>query len=119
MELLYLSNDHRLSLEGLFAVDFGGATTHPDTSELGDYVNDATVTVTLYKGETGNTVAGETWPLSLSYVSASNGDYEAVLSDGLALREGRIYVAVVTVDATTEGVQAEFRLELIGAERTV
>jgi hypothetical protein len=104
-ELIYLSNDHRLSLEGLFAVDFAGSATHPDSGKAGDYVNDATVTVTLYKDETGNEVSGETWPLSMSYVTSSNGDYEATLSDLLSLREGRSYVAVVTVDNRIGGRQ--------------
>jgi len=61
------------------------------------YINDATVTVTV-KDAAGTAVSGETWPLAMSYVAASNGDYRAVLVNGLALLAGRKYVAHIDAD---------------------
>ena len=44
------------------------------------FVNDATCTVTLYNNA-GTEVSGETWPLSMGYVAASDGIYRAIITD--------------------------------------
>jgi hypothetical protein len=44
------------------------------------YINNATCSVTLYD-QSGTEVTGETWPLTMSYVAASNGDYRATITD--------------------------------------
>jgi hypothetical protein len=64
----------------------------------GAYVNDATVTVVV-KDSTGNNVSGETWPLSMIYVSGSEGNYRGILSNSLSFSSGRNYTAEISVDA--------------------
>ena len=44
------------------------------------YLNSATCTVTLYD-VAGNEVTGETWPLTLNYVTDSDGDYRGTITD--------------------------------------
>lgn len=114
---IYLSNDHRLTLDGLFAAIYGGSVQHPTATDEqgnaleGEWVNDATVAVTITDRD-GAQVSGETWPLTLAYVTASNGRYQAVLDDGLSLSEKCPYFAAVTVDDTTNNLQAQIRLKL-------
>jgi hypothetical protein len=61
------------------------------------YINDATVTVTLLDSS-GSEVAGETWPLTMGYVAASNGKYRATLADTLSLSPNKRYQAKVVAD---------------------
>ena len=80
---IYLSNDHLLELRGLknIAAD--------------EYIDDATVTVTLVDEE-GVEVAGQSWPLTLSYVPGSDGIYRGTLEDALDLTENLEYTAKIT-----------------------
>jgi len=66
MANIYLSNDNLLSIEGL------------KNSSSGSYLNDATVTATL-KDSGGTTVTGQTFPVTLSYIAQTNGNYQATL----------------------------------------
>lgn len=61
------------------------------------YLNSKTVQVTLYR-EDGSTPANVTWPLTLSYVAASNGDYRGTVVYTVGLRPGDRGRAVVTFD---------------------
>ncbi len=81
----YLDSDNVITVSGL-------QNTIDDT-----YENTATVQVTLQDAN-GNEVAGDTWPLTMNYVSASNGIYRATLLDTLSVVEGN-YVAVITANA--------------------
>lgn len=83
--IYYSGNDHLLDIVGL------------QNEAAGVYLNSATVTVTV-KDSTGVEIAGETWPLSASYVSGSNGDYRATLADTLTVVAGARYVAEVDAD---------------------
>lgn len=82
---LYIGNDNVITLSGL------------QDSIDDSYKNAASVTVTLVDSE-GTEVAGETWPLSMAYVAASNGEYRATLADTLTLEAGE-YIAQVSADA--------------------
>ena len=88
---LYLDNDNTLTLRGLQDID--GREADPET-----YLNGATVTVTLYEADGTTEVAGETWPLTMTNVPLSDGDYRAILSDAITLAEGREYIARVNAD---------------------
>ena len=81
----YLNSDNVITLDGLY-----------DNVGLA-YENTATVNVTL-TDINGTEVSGETWPLLMNYVSASNGKYRATLTDSLTLSEGT-YTATITADA--------------------
>ena len=62
------------------------------------YINDAAVNVTV-KTTAGANVSGQTWPLLLTYVPGSSGDYRGVLSENLAFAANTTYVAVVHANA--------------------
>ena len=62
------------------------------------YINDATVTVTL-KDEAGTEVTGQTWPLTLTYVPSSNGDYRGIISEDCEFTEGEPYYAIIEANA--------------------
>lgn len=80
----YLNSDNVLTLSGLI------------DSITSSYQNTATVEVTL-TDINGNEVTGETWPLTMNYVSASNGVYRATLVDTLSVSAGE-YTATVTAN---------------------
>ena len=86
-KVAYVLSDNEIMLDGLALSD-------------GTYQNDATVTVTLYDSA-GVEVTGESWPLSMAYVSASDGDYKATLADTLGVTENKKYRAVVTAVASS------------------
>ncbi len=68
-------------------------------SNLGSYVNDATVTFVL-KDSGGNFVGSGSG--NCSYVTDTNGVYEGVLEDGVALTEGGVYYLEVTATASSD-----------------
>lgn len=71
-----------------------------DKASGGGYENSATVQVTLYsEKEMSTEVAGQSWPASLAYIVASDGDYEGYLEDDLAVVEGQDYWAKLVADA--------------------
>lgn len=85
LEYLPIGNDVVLTVTGLL---------DPLTDE---YFNGATVNVTV-KDLSGTNVSGQTWPLALNYIVASDGDYEGVLEDGMVLTDGRYYEIAVTTN---------------------
>jgi len=104
MSNLYLSNDNLLSVENL------------KNAATGVYVNDATVTATL-KNSNGVNVTGQSWPLTLAFVSSSNGVYRGTLEDGLSLAEGEVYTAEITADAGSDQI-ASWSIKLTANKRT-
>ena len=62
------------------------------------FLNSATLTVTMVDGD-GTEVVGQAWPLTLLYISASDGIYRGTLVDTLTLVPGRDYKAKLTVNA--------------------
>jgi hypothetical protein len=90
MEIIWYSNDNIIEVTGV-------------KNKVSDtYINNASVTVTLIDYATGAQVSGETWPLALSNVPLSNGDYRATLVDSLSLSTIKRYLAKVTVDGGTD-----------------
>ncbi len=84
--IIYIDNDNLIELIGLKDI------------ALDTYVNDAAVAITL-TDSAGDSVVGQSWPVTLNYVAGSDGDYRATLEDGLTLSVGGKYTAVVTADA--------------------
>lgn len=60
----------------------------------GAYVNTASVKLTV-KYADGSLVAGESWPMTLVYVTGSDGVYRGILRDTLVLSPGTFVVAEV------------------------
>jgi hypothetical protein len=61
----------------------------------GNYQNNATVRLLSFTQRAGGAVAGISYPLALTYVPASNGNYQVELPAGINLLAGRIYVAIL------------------------
>lgn len=81
----FIANTNLLDLVGLKA-------------EVGDeFINDAVVTVTI-KDLNGVNLSGETWPLTMEYVSGSDGTYRVALVNTLPFLR-QTYVAHIDVDA--------------------
>lgn len=88
---LFHGNSTRVELRGL------GAFSAVDTFL---YVNSATVTVTLV--DSGDVeLSGESWPLTMSYESGSDGDYSGVVAAALSVTIGQLITAQIT--ATDSG----------------
>lgn len=91
---IYVDNDNVLQLDAL------------TDAVTGSYINDATVTVTVRVGEssTDTAVSGITWPVTLAYVAASNGKYQAVIDKAIVIVEPTKYYAHITATSgTTDG----------------
>lgn len=94
-------------------IEFDGLadlTTSPIT-----YINNATVTLRI-QDRYGNDVNGETWPLTMSYVSGSNGKYQASISDDLILVAYKEYVGLIQI--TSGQGNAEIKKPLLVIPRT-
>lgn len=61
------------------------------------FINGATVTVTI-ETKAGVEVAGQTWPLTMSYVAASDGNYRAFISEDVEFVAKSNYVAIIDAD---------------------
>ena len=85
----FIGSDQTLSVSGL---------RDPIT---GLYVNTATVRATMYDA-LGVQVAGQTWPLVLSYATASNGNYSGILEDGRVLKDSFLYWIEIEADAGSD-----------------
>ena len=77
-------------------------------ASTGDFINNATVTATLYDSLEGaidsvvdNKVSGETWPITLDYVADSDGNYSGGYSEAVAIEQNTFYYAAITVNAGT------------------
>lgn len=84
--IVYVANTNVIELAGL-----------KDAVE-GEFVNDATVTVTVKDGD-GEEVAGQTWPATMGFVTDSDGLYRGIIEDDVELTAGTTYYAHVEVDA--------------------
>ena len=85
IDSLIIGTDNVLQLDAL--------TDQSDST----FLNAATVTVTLLTRD-GTEVSGETWPLTMDYVTSSDGRYTATLSDVLVLELNKRYQAVIVAD---------------------
>ena len=83
MQIILISNDNVIELDGLQDVD-------------GTLLNGATVEVHL-RDDSGTDVVGQTWPLTMP-PTGSDGRYRATLPDTLTLAENARYVATVTAN---------------------
>lgn len=77
------------------------------------YVNDASVTVTI-KDRLGVNVAGVSWPQPMNYVDGSNGDYIVTIDRVAEFIDGVGYIAYIDI-STPGGNDAHFECDL-GAE---
>ncbi|MBW1672139.1 MAG: hypothetical protein JRJ45_00585 [Deltaproteobacteria bacterium] len=76
------------------SLSFQAIITNPLVDPI--YVNDATVTVTVYDSADAE-VVGETWPLTLAYVTDSDGEYAKTVNPISGITAGEIYKVVLLV----------------------
>jgi len=102
-QVYYYKNDTLLELAGL----------KDEVTEA--YINTATVTATV-KNAAGTAVTGQAWPLTLSYVTASDGDYRGVLEAALSVAVGDRLTVEVTIDGGS-GREAFFAIPVTVRQR--
>lgn len=82
----------------------------------GSFLNAATVTVTVTT-TTGDNVLPDNWPVTMSYVAASDGRYQAILEEDLVLTADTEYVAIIDADAGSD-LRGHWEVPLIAEVRT-
>jgi hypothetical protein len=102
-QTVFIRNDNVLRLSGLKKHNEDG------------YENAATVTVTI-RSKTGN-VGGENFPLAMSYVAGSNGDYLCVLYSTIEWELNEPYVAEITAQA--DGITSSWEMRLTARKRSI
>lgn len=80
--VLWVSNDNVCELSGL------------QNTATGEYINGATVAVTILDGE--DAIEG---PIAMSYVAESDGVYRGPIADSADLTRNQRYTARITADA--------------------
>lgn len=103
-EVIYKDNDNLVEVDEL------------KNSATDAYINNATVTLTSIKDAAGVTVAGVSFPISMSYVSASNGKYQATVDKAIALVAGQAYTAII--DAVSGSLDGHWEIPLTCKIRT-
>jgi len=102
---LYIDNDNVLTLVGL------------QNSVDSSYLNAATVDVTLVDSD-DTELTGETWPLTMAYVAASDGNYRAILADTITgLSDADAITAKINANAGA-GLQGHWAVALTATTRT-
>jgi hypothetical protein len=94
---IYLNNDNLVSLLGLI------------DEATGDYLDAATVSVTLTDNQ-GNTQQG---PVTMTYVSGSNGNYQGILPASSTLNVGVGYRAAIAVSNASPAGTGQWYLPVI------
>ena len=82
--ILYYLNDNLIEVDGL-----------KDSTAAGYADGSATVSLTTIKDAAGVAVTGISFPLTLTYVAASNGKFRAVIDNALVLTPEAAYTAFV------------------------
>ena len=79
------------------------------------YINDATITATLYKASDDSVVSGAQ-DISISYVSDTDGDYAGEIPDTVTLVAGTEYYALITI--TGSGYKTTVKVTRTAAYKT-
>jgi len=83
-------------------------------SSNGEYINDATVELTLQDAD-GNDISGQTWPLTLTYIAASNGEYQGTIENTIDVEDGQTGTAVLDIEG--DSLTAQISLPVVFGER--
>ena len=76
------------------SIDFEMALTNPEVSPI--YVNDATVTATITDASDVD-VTGQTWPVTLDYVTGSDGVYKKTIGPVSGIAADTVYKVIFDV----------------------
>jgi len=100
-EQLLINNDMEIRVEGL-------------QDQEGTYYDNADLELTLETLD-GSEVSGQTWPVSMSYVSGTDATYKATIQDTVDISEGQAYIAHIVGSAG--GLDIDIRLRAIAVYR--
>lgn len=103
-KIIYNATDHILQVLGV------------KNKKTGDALNGAAVRVTLYETDGTTVLTGETWPLTVPYVAASEGNYEVTLTEQLNTENKDGGLAKITIDAGA-GLKTTFYCALVFKNR--
>ena len=97
--------------------DNSASISHTVTNPLANptFVNDATVTVTI-QDSSGADLSGESWPVTLPYVSGSDGVYTKSFDPFDSLIIGEIYSVIINV-VGLDGLESECVTKIKATER--
>lgn len=102
--VLYVGNTSLIAINGL--------------NTDGTYENDATVELTTIVDPDGAQITGETFPVSMAYVAASDGNYEGELSNAAVIAQGTSYTLTI-VATSAAGKVAKWNETLVAKMREV
>jgi hypothetical protein len=97
VQIWYDQNDHTFTVNRL------------KNKTSGDYINNAVVQLTI-NDSAGSPVSGASWPLTLSYVTNSDGKYRVVAPFGLSMIVGSSYTAIITM--VGDGLNGQMEIDL-------
>ena len=100
---LYIGNDMLITLDEFW------------NEQVDAYDNGATVTVTIMEKDGVTEVSGVVWPVSMPYVSSSDGKYEGAVDKAMALTENEEYRVQIT--ATSGSLDSFWDIPAIAARR--
>lgn len=103
MEVLLLLNTSLIEVSGM-----------RDSADK-SFINNAVVSCRI-KDRAGTDLTGETWPVTLSYVAASDGVYRGVVAAALNLVVNQVYTLEIT--ATSGGNQGFWAVPVKAITRT-
>lgn len=103
-QTVYVKNDNLLRLTGLKKLN--GI----------DYENAATVTVTV-RNRNGVSPEGENFPIAMTYVPESNGDYTCVLYNQINWELNEPYIAEIS--AVAGGITSLWEMRLVARRRPI
>ncbi len=107
VELLYIDNHNLLRVDKV-----------KDKRSGGGFLNSATVTATLYESDGSTEVTGQTWPVTLGYVAASDGRYEGLIDDVVVIVDGTRYLADIRIVDSGTGLKAKILYKVTARPRT-
>ena len=82
----------------------------------GSNINNASAIITISLAATSASIAGESWPLTMAYVTASSGKYRATLKNTLSVTENKKYIGTLLIDAGN-GLRGEWTVPIIARDR--
>ena len=79
-------------------------------------INDASAIITVSLASTSAAVSGETWPLTMSFVTGSSGKYRATLANTLVITENKKYIGTLLIDGGA-GLRGEWTVPIVARDR--
>jgi len=100
---IYIGNDNVFRTRGI------------KNSLTNEFINDATVELTLNDLD-GNEISGQTWPLTLTYIAGTNGEYQGTIDDAIDVEDGQTGEAVLEISG--DSLTATLTLAVVFSERS-